>query len=303
MPLIFDIGFHNGNDTAHYLGRGFDVVAVEANPELARAGALRFADEIGAGRLTLLNVGLAEAAGELPFFVNESNSEWSSFDRDAGTRGGRFSTLFVPTVTIGELIARYGQPYYAKIDIEGNDWFCVRDMPSTPEFISVEAHRLEYLAALYSKGYRQFKIVNQREHGPDFPRGSSGPVSDTITDWDCLETVSYDWLHMRLGQNRRSSLKDGWYDFHAKLGGPELTTGVARQPLPFRSLHQGRHIVESVARRLGIVASRGLDPLRAIHTEQRDCIIVTDHEVRASREADIRAVRDGSVAPVQAPQG
>jgi len=32
--LIFDIGFNNGDDTAHDLERGFSVVAVEANPLL-----------------------------------------------------------------------------------------------------------------------------------------------------------------------------------------------------------------------------------------------------------------------------
>ena len=44
--LIFDIGFNNGDDTAHYLTRGFEVLAVEANPELVEAGRKRFADAI-----------------------------------------------------------------------------------------------------------------------------------------------------------------------------------------------------------------------------------------------------------------
>lgn len=37
--LIFDIGFNNGDDTDHYFARGVDVLAVEANPELAEAAA------------------------------------------------------------------------------------------------------------------------------------------------------------------------------------------------------------------------------------------------------------------------
>ncbi len=39
MPrLVFDAGMNNGDDTAYYLFRGFDVVAIEANPALcARA--------------------------------------------------------------------------------------------------------------------------------------------------------------------------------------------------------------------------------------------------------------------------
>lgn len=35
---IYDIGFHNGDDTAHYLKEGYDVLAVEANPILVDEG-------------------------------------------------------------------------------------------------------------------------------------------------------------------------------------------------------------------------------------------------------------------------
>jgi hypothetical protein len=59
-------------------------------------------------------------------------------------------------------------------------------------------------------------------------------MSDTITEWDNLETAAYDWLHIRLGKPERSSLGHGWFDFHAKLGGEELSGGHAKQPLRFR---------------------------------------------------------------------
>jgi hypothetical protein len=61
--LIFDVGFDNGDDTDHYLARGFDVVAIEANPELVEVGRRRFAAAIEAGKLRLLNVGIAELSG------------------------------------------------------------------------------------------------------------------------------------------------------------------------------------------------------------------------------------------------
>jgi FkbM family methyltransferase len=239
MRTIFDIGFHNGDDTAHYLQRGFKVIAVEANPTLAAEGRTRFAEAIASGQLELLSVGIAKEPGQLDFYVNESNSEWSSFVPAFGQRGGRFSVLNVPTTTMAELLRRFGTPYYAKIDVEGNDWHCLNDIPvdDPPQYVSVEAHRLEYLAVLYGRGYRQFKIVNQTTH-IGFPPGSSGPVSDTIEDWECLETVAYDWLHMDLGKPERSSLRDGWYDFHAKLGGPALVEGFAKPPIRFRALRR-----------------------------------------------------------------
>ena len=32
--LIYDIGLHRGEDTAYYVARGFNVIAIEANPDL-----------------------------------------------------------------------------------------------------------------------------------------------------------------------------------------------------------------------------------------------------------------------------
>jgi hypothetical protein len=34
--LVFDLGAHLGADTSYYLARGFRVLALEANPDLAR---------------------------------------------------------------------------------------------------------------------------------------------------------------------------------------------------------------------------------------------------------------------------
>jgi FkbM family methyltransferase len=234
--LVFDIGFHNGDDTEHYLARGFNVVAVEANPELAEAGRRRFADAIGAGKLRLLNVGIAQEVGQSEFYLNRSRDVWSSFVPDIGRAGGKFSVVSIPTTTLSTLQREFGTPYYLKIDIDGHEWICLRDLSDTPQYVSVEAAHLEYLAFLWSKGYRQFKVVNQMDHhaGTGFRPGSSGPVSDTIAEWDTLETAAYDYLHVQLGRPARSSLGYGWYDFHAKLGGPELGSGVAKTPLRFR---------------------------------------------------------------------
>ncbi len=235
--LVFDIGFNNGDDTDHYLARGFRVLAVEADPGLAEAGRRRFAAAIEAGRLRLLNVGIAAEPGQAEFYLNHTHDVWSSFVPELGQRGGKFSVISVATTTMPALLSEFGTPYYAKIDVEGYEWICLKGLTATPQYVSVEALCLEQLALLWSKGYRQFKVVNQNDHNAGhtgFPPGSSGPVSDTITDWEPLETVAYDWLHIRLGRPERSSLGHGWYDFHAKLGGEEVAAGHAKKPLRFR---------------------------------------------------------------------
>lgn len=47
--LIFDLGMHHGHDSEYYLKKGFRVVAVEANPLLARKASEWLADWIRAG--------------------------------------------------------------------------------------------------------------------------------------------------------------------------------------------------------------------------------------------------------------
>ena len=91
--LIYDVGMNNGDDTAYYLSLGFRTVAIEANPELVKYAKARFAREIASRRLIILNIGIADQEGELPFWICETNSRWSSFDRAYASWG---STDAVP---------------------------------------------------------------------------------------------------------------------------------------------------------------------------------------------------------------
>ena len=120
--LIYDVGVHNGNDTAYYLHCGYRVIGIEANPSLIEALNERFAGEIADGRLTLLNVGISESDGQKEFWVCDDNTEWSSFNRDIARRNGsKHHAVAIDTVTLASVLARYGIPYYCKIDIAESD--------------------------------------------------------------------------------------------------------------------------------------------------------------------------------------
>ena len=120
--LIFDLGVYDGADTAYYLWRGYDVVSVEANPVLAQGCAIHFADEVRAGRLTVVNCAVGGRDGVLPFFVNTTRPEWSSTSRATATRGNSDVVEHaVRMVTPAALFAAFGVPHYLKIDIEGAD--------------------------------------------------------------------------------------------------------------------------------------------------------------------------------------
>src|SRR5208337_928274 len=69
--LIYDVGMHHGDDTAFYLHQGFRVLAIEADPQLVEAAIRRFRSKLSSGRLTILNVGVAETAGTGTFWICE----------------------------------------------------------------------------------------------------------------------------------------------------------------------------------------------------------------------------------------
>ena len=171
--IIYDVGMHNGDDTAYYLHCGHRVVSIEANPLLCRAAEKRFSREIAEGQVSVLNVGVSDMRRTAEFFVNNKRDEWSSFDRELGTRQGTTATtVTVPCQPLSEIIATYGNPYYVKIDIEGYDRICLESLtPRTrPLYISVEVtFTPEVIDILESLGYDQFKLVNQGTYTDSLP--------------------------------------------------------------------------------------------------------------------------------------
>jgi FkbM family methyltransferase len=164
--LIYDVGMNNGDDTAYYLSLGFRIVAIEANPELVEQAKSRFAREIASGRLIILNIGIADREGELPFWICETNHRWSSFDRTYASWGNSPNhQIQVPCTRFETIVAQYGVPYFCKIDIQGNDFLCLEGFTphQVPKFLSIEANdlNLRLLDMLRALGYSLFKCISQ----------------------------------------------------------------------------------------------------------------------------------------------
>ena len=241
--LIYDVGMHNGDDSAYYLFRGYRVVAIEASPALCGQASERFGREIAEGRLTVLNVAVADRSGPGKFWQDAARSR--VFPDAVGPAA--WPTVDVQYVRFRDILRDHGVPYYLKIDIEGQDIHCLRDLDpaDTPEYLSVEAHSPVYLAELYRLGYRKFKCVLTDGDsglgalpGWQFKPGTSGPFGedvpgawlnfeDTIFNWVLLErgywkpcTARARLLHRLIGalplhMAARSALPPGAYDFHA----------------------------------------------------------------------------------------
>jgi FkbM family methyltransferase len=180
--LIYDVGMHNGDDTAFYLHQGFRVLAIDADPRAVDAAKRRFRSELASGRLTILNVGIAETAGTGTFWICEGLPAWNSFHQKVSSRlGQKHHAIEVETRPFSEILDECGIPLYLKIDIEGNDHLCIRDLAgrSLPPFISAEAENAgddedlsetEALAVLFllrDVGYRRFKLISQRDFTPE----------------------------------------------------------------------------------------------------------------------------------------
>jgi FkbM family methyltransferase len=165
--LIYDLGVNNGKDSEYYLLKGFRVIGVEANPDLYRKVKEELATYIRMQQYILLNCGIWTEERQLKFYVNLDNDHWSSFDPHYGCRDGtRFKTVEIDCVTTGQLLSRYGVPYYMKIDVEGADKHILSALATSsdrPQCISVEEYGVASIDDLHELGYTRFKLVPQSD--------------------------------------------------------------------------------------------------------------------------------------------
>ena len=84
--LVYDVGMHVGEDTQTYLDKGFRVVAFEADPDLAKQCAERFADAIADGRLTIVEGAIISDTSKptVTFYKNPVATIWSRVASSAG---------------------------------------------------------------------------------------------------------------------------------------------------------------------------------------------------------------------------
>lgn len=235
--LIFDLGMHHAEDTEFYLKKGFQVVALEANPAMTEAARVKFADHIASGRLSIVEKALWEKEGEtVNFYINMIKDDWSSVSKGWAEKGGHTSTkIEVESLTLQTLFNNYGVPYYIKCDIEGADKLFTEQLlydDRRPAFVSVEAIALDLLSNLSAAGYERFQIINQalswawqppspplegefvsvRFNG--YMSGLFGRELDTKR-WITFEEASKRYLLFRMLKATDDTLAHGWLDFHA----------------------------------------------------------------------------------------
>ncbi len=171
--LIYDVGMHRGKDTEYYLGKGFRVVAIDANPDFVEMARHRFSGEFNSGRLTILGVAISDQAGLADFWIDTNDDQKSSLIEENLRSWTSRRRIRVTCETFDTILREHGIPYYLKIDIEGADIRCIRALQGfkeRPKYVSFECpldsfdNAFEGLAELWTLGYRRFKLVNQARH-------------------------------------------------------------------------------------------------------------------------------------------
>lgn len=247
--LIIDVGMHRGEDAEFYLAKGFDVVAVEANPLLAAEARERFASEIGQGRLEIVEGAIAATSDPQTLALADCHSVWSTLDMDFVRRnqtvGATYRHVEVPGIRFEDVLDRVGIPHYLKIDIEGNDMLCVealRHFDERPNFVSVEsnvavnnapwAKVADELTQLSALGYRAFKYVDQtRNSGRRCPSPAcEGRYVDATFNEDCSglfgEETPGEWRTLAYATRQARLLS--WHHRFAGFGGRWAKTPAAK---------------------------------------------------------------------------
>ncbi|MCE9601088.1 MAG: FkbM family methyltransferase [Gemmatimonadetes bacterium] len=232
--LIYDIGAHRGEDAEFYLRKGFRVVAIEADPDLALACRRRLREFLDAGRLTIIEGAIVEphalAAGQrtVRFYKNDANPVWGTVRAEWAERNERLGALSqpidVPVLDLHDVLRTHGVPHYMKIDIEGVDLVCVRALGrfrERPDFVSLESDKTSFtgvareVGALAALGYDAFQAVEQsavpmqvppspaREGthvAHRFSEGESGLFGEELPDaWRSRRAVLWQYRAIRLG--------------------------------------------------------------------------------------------------------
>ena len=164
--IIYDLGANNGDNIEYYLLKSDLIIAVEANPKLCDFIRKKFKQEIDNKKLIVENCILTSDPSEAPkqFYIHKENHLLSQFPKPDNKNINNFYIERISSKKVENIIKKYGDPFYVKIDLEKYDHEILFELLNNkifPNYISVEANTADVFCTLVSLGnYKSFKLVN-----------------------------------------------------------------------------------------------------------------------------------------------
>jgi FkbM family methyltransferase len=154
--LIFDVGANQGYKVDIFLRFGANVVAVEpdeTSQEILRQKFLKY--RLKRKRLVIVSKAISDRSSTETMWIdtpggakNTLSQKWAETLRDDEKRFGHRLSFGqrkeVETISIEQLIAAHGSPFFIKIDIEGNELRALRGMQRPVPCLSFEVNIPEF---------------------------------------------------------------------------------------------------------------------------------------------------------------
>lgn len=213
--LCFDVGAHVGNRVLVWSRLGARVVAIEPQPACLALLRRWYGHS---PTVTLVGEAVGAEPGILPLFISSAHPTVSTLSRpwiDAVQQADSFahvrweSGVPVPVTTLDGLIARYGEPAFCKIDIEGFELEALRGLTRPLPALSFEyvaAARAEAagcIERLMELGDYRFNWSRGERHRWESARWLSGPEALALVGGFIPEDGSGDiYARLASGQSR-----------------------------------------------------------------------------------------------------
>jgi len=208
--VYYDVGANYGNRIEPIINEGIKIIAVEPQAQCIDHLKSNYGDKI-----TVIPNGLAESKGVRTMFISNAHTI-SSFSRSwikSTQESGRFSDYnwnkeeVIEMETLDNLISRYGNPQFVKIDVEGYEYEVLKGLSHPIKVLSFEYTTPERKSSIIDCINRIVEIGKQNEVLFNYSIGES--MEWTLDEWISAEKMKAEIKFEKF-------TKSGFGDIYAK---------------------------------------------------------------------------------------